>query len=372
MKFSPLKKVSRLSVQLTVFFIMLTSWGLNAQDVNYFAAANNRLYQFNAGVFEQIYYQQTGNVFVGNTYVCYVDSKGDIYIHYEGEKILMGQTFNDIFVTDNLLIMRTANVIRVFDQGIKHILTSNAINFGYGDSLVVFQDAIGGYLKYYYQDEVRMVSMVVGDYPFNPSDVGANVFVYRDNTGNTSIFWHGTFHNLISTNRALTFACGQDVAAFNDPVNGTFTVFDNGYVIDAERQQCETFACGNNFVYYKDAGGVHKVYREERVTELGYDLQNVNVSDSLVVFSDVGVVRIWYNEKLYQIYNDQVNAPQIDGGIMAYPNKWGGVSAFVRGEEVEITRQRVEDFRLQGNTIMLQFSPTAFAVWWNGKLYNFG
>lgn len=357
------------------FFIFLIAFtGISSvfgQDINTFADANNRLFQFNAGVFEKIYYQQTGETFVGNTYVCYVDSKGDIYVHYEGEAILLGQTYNALYVTDNLLVMQTAGVIRVFDQGIKHILTSNATSFGYGDSIVVFQDLIGGYVKYYYQDEVREVAMVVGNYPFSPKDVGANLFVYRDNTGNSSIFWRGNFYEILSTNMSLVFACGQDVAAFNDPVNGTFTVFDNGFIIDVESQHCQNYECGNNFVYYKDAGGVHRVYREERKTELGYDLQNINVSDSLVVFNDVGITKLWYNEKVYQIYNDVVQNRQIDGGIMAYTNKWGGVSAFVRGKEIEITRQRVEEFRLQGSTIMLKYSRTAFAVWWNGVMYDY-
>lgn len=358
----------KLSLSAVAIFISSLIYG---QDINAFMDVNNRLYQFNAGVFTQIYYQQIGNLFIGNTYVCFVDSKGDIYVDYNGDKILMGQTYNELQVTDNLLIMRTAGVIRVFDQGIKHILTSNATNFAYGDSIVVFQDLIGGYVKYYYQDEVRQVAMVVGDYPFSASDVGANLFVYHDNTGNTSIFWHGNFYKILSTNQPLNFACGQDVAAFNDPVNGTFTVFDNGFILDADAQHAQNYACGNNFVYYQDAGGVHRVYREERKTELGYDLQNINVSDSLVVFNDVGITKIWYNEEVYRIYNDVVVNRQIDGGIMAYTNKWGGVSAFVRGKEIEITRQKVEEFRLQGSTIMLKYNRSAFGVWWQGKMYDF-
>ncbi len=362
--------IKRIKFFLAAIAVLFSS-GLFGQDINAFMDVNNRLYQFNAGQFTQIYYQQIGNLFIGNTYVCFIDSKGDIYVDYQGEKILMGQTYNELQVTDNLLIMRTAGVIRVFDQGIKHILTSNATNFAYGDSIVVFQDLIGGYVKYYYQDEVRQVAMVVGDYPFSAKDVGANLFVYRDNTGNSSLFWRGNFYSILSTNQPINFACGQDVAAFNDPVNGTFTVFDNGYIIDAEPQHCQNYACGNNFVYYKDASGVHRVYREERKTELGYDLQNINVSDSLVVFDDVGITKIWYNEEVYRIYNDVVTNRQIDGGIMAYTNKWGGVSAFVRGKEIEITRQRVEEFRLQGSTIMLKYSRSAFSVWWQGQLYDF-
>ncbi len=358
-------------IRLSFIFLLLTCTGGLAQNLNVFTDGNNRLFKFDAGLFEQIYYQQTSKVLVGNDYVCYVDSKGDINVHYEGENIQLGISFTDLIATDNILLMETATVLRIFDRGVKHILTSHATTYGLGDSLVLFQDAIGGYLKYYYKDEVNQIAQIVGDYHIRPSDIGANVFVYRDNTSRYSIFWRGKFNELVSSNRAVGFACGQDVAAFNDPASGTFVVFDNGFIIDAEPQHCETFACGNNFIYYKDASGTHKVYREERVTELGYDLQNIIVRDSLVVFKDIGATKVWYNEEIFQIYNDQVKAPQIDGGIMAYPNKWGGVSAFVRGEEVIITRQRIESFSLKGSTIVLKYNRNSFAVWWNGKVYDF-
>jgi hypothetical protein len=356
---------------LFLAFILLNIGSSVAQDINHFTDPNNRLYMFNAGVFQQIYYQQTGKIILGSDFVCYVDSKGDIFVYHDGQQIMLGQTYNELHTTDNLLVMRTANVIRIFDRGIKHILTSNAAGYGFGDSLVVFQDVIGGYVKYYYQDEVREIAMVVGDYPIGMGEIGSNVFVYKDNTGNSSVFWRGQFYDLLSTNLPVNYQAGQDVVAFNDPVNGTFAVFDNGYILDAEPQHCQRYECGDNFIYYIDNAGIHKVYREERVTELGYDLQDIVVKDSIVLFRDVGADKIWYNEEVYQIFNENVTNPQIDGGIMAYLNKWGGVSAFVRGKEIEITRQRVEEFRLHGSTILMKFGPTNYTVWWNGKKYDF-
>ncbi len=359
--------------KIVVAFLLLIGFSSSifGQNINVFTDPNFRLWMFDRGEFKQIYYQQTREILVGNDYVCFVDSKGDIYVYYEGETTLMGQSYNELKVTDNLLLMQTANVIRVFDRGIRHILTPNAATYAFADSVVVFQDVIGGQVKYYYQDEVRSIAMFVGTYPLPSSYVGANTFIYKDNTGNYAIFWRGTFKNLVSSNDAINFACGQDVAAYNDPLTGTFTVFDNGYVIDAEPQFASNFQCGNNLIYYKDNGGIHKVYREERITDLGYDLQNIIVRDSLVIFNDIGLTKLWYNDTIYQIFNDNVTSPQIDGGIMAYKNKWGGVSAFVRGKETEITRQRVEEFTLQGNTIMMKYSRTAFACWWNGKIYDY-
>ena len=132
---------------LFLAFILLNIGSSVAQDINHFTDPNNRLYMFNAGVFQQIYYQQTGKIILGSDFVCYVDSKGDIFVYHDGQQIMLGQTYNELHTTDNLLVMRTANVIRIFDRGIKHILTSNAAGYGYGDSLVVFQDVIGGYVR---------------------------------------------------------------------------------------------------------------------------------------------------------------------------------------------------------------------------------
>ena len=105
--------------------------------------------------------------------------------------------------------------------------------------------------------------------------------------------------------------------------------------------------------------------------DLGYDLEQLIVSDSTITYYDGGYYHIWYDNEIYTIYNTPVKNPQIDGGIVAFANKNGGVNAFVRGEEIEITRQRVSSFWLNGNTIVLQFSPSSYAVWWNGEIFRF-
>jgi hypothetical protein len=355
----------------SLFLFFLSALQIYAQNLNTFKDANNRLYQFNNGVFEQIYYQITRDVQVSNHHVCYVDSKGDVYVHYNGQKIHVVETQNELINTDNLLLVRTASVLRVFDQGDVEILTSNAISFAAGDSVVLFQDLIGGYLKFYYRGEVNEIEMIVGDYPIQPGEVGANTFVYKDNAGNHSVFWHGRFYELMNTRQPVTYSAGQDVVAFNDPQHNTFTVFDHGYIIDIDRQWVQNYKAGDNFIYYKDAVGVHHVVREERVTDLGIDLTGIQVTDSLVIYQDYGATKIWYNEKIYQLFNMVITEYQTDGGIVAYKNNLGGISAFFRGQEVVVTNTRVESFKLVGSTIVLKYGPSSYSVWWNGKIYDF-
>lgn len=343
-----------------------------AQDITAFTDANNRLYKFDAGVIHQINTQLVRELHISNSFVCYVDSKRDVYVDFDREKIQMDQRHDRIIATDNLLIVQSGSILRLFEQGKKRILTSTAMPiYAVRDSIVVWQDKIGGELKYYYNGQVETIAMIVGEYPLAASTVGQNTFVYTDNAGNTSAFWRGKFYPLYSSNRQGAIRAGQDVVAFNDPQSGTFAAFDNGYLIDIDTQHAIDFQCGDNFIYYQDAAEVHKVIREEEVMELGVNLQNVRATDSLVVFEDAGMTKVWYQMQVYPIYNTPVETYATSGGIMAYTNQWGGVSAFVRGKEVEITRRRVERFTLYGNTIAMQTGPSSYTIWWKGTYVDF-
>lgn len=351
---------------------MIIGLGLFAQDITAFSDQNNRLYKFDKGIIKQIYYQPVRELHVGRNFLCFVDNKGDIYAQFYDDKELVAQTYNSIVSTDNLLLVQTATVLRVYDQGIKHVLTSTAKSFGVGDSLVVWQDRIGGLLKYYYKDEIHDIAMIVGDYTVNPDRIGSNTFVYTDNAGNNSVLWHGKFYPIFSSNFPTHIHAGQDVVAFNDPQTQTFAAFDNGYMVDVDQQHALKFHCGDNYIYFQDAGETHKVYREEDIMEIGFDLLNVDPRDSVIVIQDIGgMTKVWYQMEVYQIFNTKVSSYQVDGGIVAYPNQWGGVSAFVRGKEMEITRSKVQKFELHGNTIVMQMSQSSYWVWWNGKIYEF-
>jgi len=361
----------KLRKNLLSFLLAVIASASFGQNITVFSDINRRLYQFNAGNVEQIYYQTPKDVLVGTKHICIVDSKGDVYVYYNGTKTMVAQTHSEIINTDHLLFVRTATVLRVFEQDSVHLLSPNATAWAVGDSVVLFQNLIGGYLNYYYRHKVTQLSMIVGDYPIMPGEVGANVFIYKDNAGNNSVFWHGNFYELFNSKTPTMFSAGQDVVAFNDPRNNTFTAFDNGYIIDLEPQFAKRYTSGDNFIYYQDAGDVHKVVREERVLELGIDLQNIVVTDSLVMYLEAGANKVWYNEKIYQIFNNSLTDYQTDGGIIAYKNSVGGVSAFVRGKEIDITKTRVDNFKLVGSTILLQFTPSAYSIWWNGKIYDF-
>jgi len=351
--------------------IVLAPFLLMAQNITAFSDANGKLYQFNSGEIKLIEYQKVKNLQIANNYIAYQDSQGNFWVVWEGKKMRVSQGPTQLFETNNMLIAKYTSILKIVDHSKMTNLTSYVNSFSAGDSIVVFQDRIGGNLKYYYQDTIVEFAQVIGDIAFSPEQVGDNVFAYNDGAGNYYAFSNHQFYLLFSSNQFPNFSSGMNIIAYNDFENNTFSMFKKGEITDIETEYALKYKTGHDFVYYQDQSETEKVYFNGEATELGYDLQELAVYDSIITFKEANYFKIWYKNELHTIYNSIVNEPQIDGGIVAYRNSNNGVNAFVRGKEIQITNQKIMSFWLNGNTIVLQYSPSSFGIWWNGKMYNF-
>lgn len=349
----------------------MLSTTVHSQSVNAFEVVVNKLVFFEMGKFSLIEQQAVTNLTVGMNYVTYADSRGDYQVYYKNRKTQLTRGKTEVTMTNNWLLYRIASVLRVFDQGESTILTSYTGSYGVGDSIIVFQDQIGGHLKYYYKGKIKEFSQALGSYIFNPSTVGDNVFVFNEQAGVYKAFYQGRFRTILSTNQRVEFSAGMNLIAYNDPENYSFSIFEKGDIIDLESQFAESYKVGHDFVFYRDNNSVNKVYYRTEIDELGYDLQEIAVFDSLIFFKEADYAHVWYQGNTIQISNDKVDSYQVSGGNIAYKNSSGGVSAVIRGELVEISRQKVQAYRLVGNTIMLQYTPSSFSVWWNGKMFDY-
>lgn len=360
--------MKNLLLSLLMFIITFFTY---SQNITAFTDANRKLYLFNNGQISMVEIQQTKNLQIGNHYIAYGNVRDDYFVIWEGIKQRIAQGQTNFFETDNILVATYTSILKVVDDGEIKNLTSYYMNFGYGDSLVLFQDRIGGHLKYYYKDTIVQFAQLVGDYSIDANQVGNNVFAYGDVAGNYFAFQNHKFYPLLSTSTKPFFSAGLNVIAYNNNRNNTFNIYKNGEVYEIDSQEALDYKAGDNFVYYKDQSETGYVFYEDDTQELGYELENVLVFDSIVAYNNSDYLNLWFKGETYTIYNtNNVTDFQVDGGILAYINNIGGVSAFVRGEETVITKQKVQDFWLNGNTIVLKYSSSSYAIWWNGKIIN--
>ena len=251
---------------VSLFLILFGSAGLT-QSITAFSDANGKLYQFNKGQIKIVEYQTTKNLQVGNNYIAYSNTQNDYWVIWQGNKMKIAQGYTKFCETNNMLVAQFTSILKVVDHGEIKTLTSFVNSFSYGDSLVVFQDNIGGNLKYYYQDTVVEFAQIIGNYIFTDEQVGSNVFAYGDNAGNYFDFQNHQFYPLFSANNTPKFSAGLNVIAYNDFENNSFTVFNNGQIIDIENQYAMNYQAGHNFVYYQDQSETHKVYYKENIMD---------------------------------------------------------------------------------------------------------
>lgn len=342
-----------------------------SQGINAIIDGNNKLRLFYNGFVSVKEYQTVTNLKISPNYITYADNNNDYNVLYKGQKIRLTRGNTNIEHTNNYLIYKITSVLRVFEMGKKTILTSYVGSYAFGDSIVVFTDQIGGNLKYFYQDSITEFSQVLNSYNISPNEVGENVFVYQDNSGNYFGFYANKFYELFSSNRTTNFSAGLNVIAFNDQENYTFSVFYKGELFDLEDQHANFYKSGYDFVYYKDNSDVHKVYYNDEIEELGYDLEQLTVYDSIIYFKDSGLSKVWYAGKIYTFFNDQIKSYQVSNGNLVFLSPNGKLKAFIRGEIIEITSQQTQGFLLNGNNILIKYSQSSFSVWWNNKMFNF-
>ena len=367
------KKLSFVSMKniLSSLLLIISPFIVMSQNITAFSDINGKLYQFDSGIIKMVEHQKVKDLQIANNYIAYQDSQGNYWVIWKGEKIRISQGPTEFIESNNILTAKFTSILKVVDNGKLKNLTAFVSSFSSGDSLIVFQDKIGGNLKYYYDGEIVEFAQVIGDFTFSPEQIGDNVFAYDDGAGNYYAFSNREFYLLFSSNQYPSFSSGLNVIAYNDFENNTFSMFKKGEIIDIESEFALKYKAGHDFVYYQDQSETEKVYSNGESIELGYDLQELTVYDSIITFKEADYFKIWYKDEIHTIYNTLVTKPQVDGGIVAFRNNNNGVSAFVRGEEVEISKQRVSNFWLNGNTIVLQFSPSSYAIWWNGKIYHF-
>ena len=352
-------------------FIQMLTFSAIGQSINAFEVVVNKLIFFDKGKFSLIEQQPITDLSVGVNYITYADTRGDYQVYDNHQKTELTRGKTKVMMTNNWFVYQIASVLRLYDKGISTVLTSYTGSYAVGDSIVVFQDRIGGNLKYFYKGETKEFSQALGEYTFSPNTVGDNVFVFDEIGGIYKAFYRGKFKTILSVNQPVVFSAGMNIIAYNDPENFSFAIFEKGEIIDLEMQFAQDYKVGHDFVFYRDNNSVNKVYFKGETKDLGYDLQEIRVTDSLIFFKEADYGHVWYNGKVTQIYNDQVKDYQVSGGNIAYLNSSGGVSAVIRGKLVEISRQKVQSFRLVGNTIMLQYTPSSFSVWWNGKMFDY-
>lgn len=350
--------------------ISLITFSLFSQKVIPMVDFNGFFKSFQDGFFRQIEFQPIKEFKAGDGLVAYIDFRGNLRV-FNGTKPQDISNMNvEYQVSDHLLTWKIGETINVWDAGGKLTLTFNARNYWVRDSIVVYEDMRFGSVNAYYNGQKFTLYTTIGD--FDPPDmIGENVVAFRDNGNFNKIFWKGRIYDVDVTHNAVPYAAGTDVVAFNDPLTGTFVIFESGNFYDVESFHMPKYMAGRGFIVYENQNGDLKYYSKGKYKRLSNFTANWwDVKDDVAIWEENGFTYALSNGEKFELARYQPQEYKIKNNVIAFRNIMGGVSAMIDGKIFEITNQTNSEFEIFGDAVLITLFNNSYIVFKDGRKFN--
>lgn len=354
---------------------MLGSISFNSlsQNLGAFKDRNNYFVVFDEGQLTKLEYQSVTLFYVKNYTIPYLDPMGNFIIYYNKEKTKVSPSVDNIQATDNLITFAAGPILKVWEGGQTTLLTMNAGSYFSSDSLVLYEDTRDNSVHVYYNKKTYEVDRGVFGQPVKHEAIGYNTLVYQNRVKTFNLIHKGRQLELFTYDQGeLLFSCGLDVVAYNDPIQNLFMIYDNGEFISVENLPAISMQAGRGFVVYEDANENLKMYRDGKILEdlSSYSPDWYKVKDSMVVFAENNVFKIYDGTKVVTLENFIPDKYEFDNKAIAWRNNNGGVDAFVGGKKTTITNEWATEFYVNGNTIVVELPNKKFKIYWKGQIYE--
>lgn len=331
---------------------------------------NNFFKSFENGAFKALDLQQIKEFKTGDDVVGYVDIRGNLRV-YDGTEIQELSNVPTVYtVSDHLLTWKIGETLNLWDQGELRTLSFRCGSYTVKDSIVVFQDTRFNTLNVYYNGDVTVLTTSI-EGPRFADFIGENIVAYRDNGDVYKVFWRGNVYELDAWQGAIYFEGGTDLLAFNDPITGTFAIFENGQFLDLEEFHMNTFKVGRGFVVYENQNNDLRFYKAGTVKTISnFGASSWQVVDDVVFWKENGVSYGYQNGNKIELGRFNIEEVQLKNNVIAYRNVMGGVDALMDGKIINITNQSDSKFSIHGDKVLVELFNSSFIVQTSDKSYT--
>ena len=306
----------------------------------------------------------------GDNVVGYMDNRGNLRV-FNGEKPKdLANIKVEYEVSDNLLVWKIGTTLNLWDNGALQTLSYFASDYVIKDSLVVFIDTRYNSVKTYYNGEIYDLYTSVTDIQM-PDFIGENIIAFKDNGNFYKVFWRGKKYDLDVWHNPIHFEGGTDILAFNDPINGTFAIFENGVFLDVEMFHVGKYLSGNKLMVYEDQSENLILYTNgSTMTLSNFGATFWEVKDGVVIWGENNFTYAYVAGKKVELARYKIADYELKNNVIAFRNIMGGVSAFVDGKVIDISNQKDATYEIYGNSVIVQLFNSSFIVLKNGIKYN--
>lgn len=325
---------------------------------------------FQDGFFRQIEIQLIEEFKSGDNLVAYVDFRGNLIVYDGTNKVAISNMKVEYEVSDKLMTWKIGETLNMWDENGKRTLTFNVRNYWVKDDIVVFEDMRYNSVNAYYNGQIYPLYTSIGDFD-SPDFIGENIVAFRDNGNFNKVFWNGRIYDIDVWHSAFNFEGGTDILAFNDPVNGTFAVFDSGQFLDVEEFHMDSYKAGRGFVAYENQNGDLMYYTNGKKQKLSnFGANSWEVKDDVIVWTENSFFYGFVNGEKVEIARYIPADYELKNNTIVYRNMMGGVSAFIDGNAVDITSQMNSSYSIHGNSVLVELFNRSYILFADGKKYT--
>lgn len=355
---------------LSFLFLSILSLGASAQNVIPFVDFSGFFKSYQNGFFRQVEFQRIKEFKAGDDVVAYVDFRGNLRVFDGTEPKNIANVQAEYEVSDHLMIWKIGPTLNLWDAGELRTLTYFADKYVLRDSMVVFNDTRFNTLNVYYNGQIIELFKSTGDV-LMPDMVGENIIAYRDNGNYNKVFWRGSIFDLDVWHKPFEYSVGTDIVAFNDPINGSFAIFENGEFLDVEEFAMNSYQAGRGFVVYENRNNDLMIYQDgtsQKLTNFGASFYEVK--DDVAIWTENGFTYGFSNGVKYELAKFAVKNYQLKNDVIVFTNMMGGVDALIDGKVKTLTNLMDVKFTIYGSAVLLESFNSTFSLYIDGREFR--
>jgi len=354
-----------------ILFVAFLGTEMQAQKISAYVNFRDYFIVFDDGRTDVLEVMPPQSYKIGPNYLAYIDNVGNLKVYYKGKvETLDPGVILSYEAGDDYLIFEKYQQIKVWHNGVLTNLGNNITAWKGSDSIVAFYDANYKEFHIFYHDQTYNLGDGLVEIPITDFEVGNNIFAFIDKYQFTfTVFYKGDYIDLSTVINRVDFKVNADIVAYTDDETNTFKAFFKGDIYDLETLPPVSYKVGHGTVAYVNQNQEFIVfYNGDKYNVLNYVPEYFDVKDSLVAFNNQGFLNVFYNGVTTELTRYIPPSIEWDWSTVAYLDDNLKIQALMAGERKFIINETLKNVYTNRDIITIRYGNESWAIYYKGKL----
>jgi len=359
---------------LLLFLTFNLATQLGAQPYSAYVDVRQEFYAFDNGSINKLDHLKPIDFKIGKSSIAFIDNQRNFKLYRDGIVTTINENLYTVrfFMTDNLILYRSANMISVIDGNDVKLLSGLCQDFAVGDSVVLFYDMNRSSFNAYYNGDItEMETYLLTGNDFSFSDhmkCSDNIGAYTNFNDVFKAFFHNKVYTL-EQQKIRDYQVGRNTIAYTD-INNQFKIFYKGETYKIDGFAPKSYQVGDNLVAFINYEGYFKIFYNGKMYSMGFYEPQYQVKDFLVAYEAAnGFFKVFHEGETKVLENYYPPNIEMQYNSLAYTNQANMLRLYCQGKIYDVTNQTISSYRLDYDVLQYKVGFNRFKVFANGETY---